>query len=149
MRDDAVMKLLREVKAGKVSVEDARDALSEVELSEDAYQNAVDHGVFNDPEPGTIIRASISPSGESWLVIIFAMWGVLWTLYWAGTLSYGLYNDWDQQRLSFHHAMTLHTVSLMCIVYLRFVMPNVIIVKHRRNRYITSSDTEAWKQYEV
>ena len=42
MRDDVVMKLLREVKAGKVSVEDARDALSEVELSEDAYQNAVD-----------------------------------------------------------------------------------------------------------
>ena len=35
MRDDVVMKLLREVKAGKVSVEDARDALSEVELSED------------------------------------------------------------------------------------------------------------------
>ena len=32
MRDDVVMKLLREVKAGKVSVEDARDALSEVEL---------------------------------------------------------------------------------------------------------------------
>ncbi len=89
MRDDVVMKLLREVKAGKVSVEDARDALSEVELSEDAYQNAVDHGVFNEPEPGTIIRASISPSGESWLVIIFAMWGILWTLYWAGTLSYG------------------------------------------------------------
>ncbi len=73
MRDDVVMKLLREVKAGKVSVEDARDALSEVELSEDAYQNAVDHGVFNDPEPGTIIRASISPSSDSWLVIIFAI----------------------------------------------------------------------------
>ena len=79
MRDDVVMKLLREVKAGKVSVEDARDALSEVELSEDAYQKAVDHGVFNDPEPGTIIRASISPSSDSWLVIIFAMWGILWT----------------------------------------------------------------------
>ena len=30
MKDDVVMKLLREVKAGKVSVEDARDALSEV-----------------------------------------------------------------------------------------------------------------------
>ena len=75
MRDDVVMKLLREVKAGKVSVEDARDALSEVELSEDAYQNAVDHGVFNEPEPGTIIRASISPSGESWLVIILQCGG--------------------------------------------------------------------------
>ena len=81
MRDDTVMKLLREVKSGKVSVEDARDALSEIELSEEAYQNAVDHGVFNDPEPGTIIRASISPSGDSWLVIVFALWGILWTLY--------------------------------------------------------------------
>ena len=149
MRDDVVMKLLREVKAGKVSVEDARDALSDVELSEDAYQNAVDHGVFNEPEPGTIIRASISPSSDSWLVIIFAMWGILWALYWAGTLSYGLYNHWDQQRLSFHLAMTLLTVILMGIVYLRFVMPDVIIVKHRRNKYITSNDTEAWKQYEV
>ena len=43
MRDDVVMKLLREVKAVKVSVEDARDALSEDELSEDAYLNAVYH----------------------------------------------------------------------------------------------------------
>ena len=117
MKDDVVMKLLREVKAGKVSVEDARDALSEVELSEDSYQNAVDHGVFNDPEPGTIIRASISPSGESWLVIIFALWGILWTLYWAGTLSYGLYNHWDQQRLSFHLAMTE-----VCIVDLEMTL---------------------------
>jgi len=40
-------------------------------------------------------------------------------------------------------------VILMGIVYLRFVMPDVIIVKHRRNKYITSNDTEAWKQYEV
>ena len=147
MRDDVVMKLLREVKAGKVSVEDARDALSDVELSEDAYQNAVDHGVFNEPEPGTIIRASISPSSDSWLVIIFAMWGILWTLY-RLSLSYGLYNV-ESKRLSFHLAMTLLTVILMGIVYLRFVMPDVIIVKHRRNKYITSNDTDAWKQYEV
>ena len=46
MKDDVVMKLLREVKAGKVSVEDARDALSEVELSEDSYQNS---GSLNTP----------------------------------------------------------------------------------------------------
>ena len=149
MKDDVVMTLLREVKAGKVSVEDAREALSNVELSEDAYQNAVDHGVFNDPEPGTIIRACISPSGDSWLVLIFAMWGVLWTLYLAWTLSYGLFNHWDQQQLSFHLAMTLLTVILMGIVYLRFVMPDVIVVKHRRNKYITPNDTDGWKQYEV
>ena len=149
MRDDTVMKLLRDVKAGKVSVEDARDALSEIELSEEAYQNAVEHGVFNDPEPGTIIRASISPSGDSWLVIVFALWGILWTLYWAGTLAYGLLNHWDQQRLSFHLGITLLTVILMGIVYLRFVMPDVIVVKHRRNKYITSNDPDGWKQYEV
>jgi len=149
VKDDIVMKLLREVKDGKVSVEDAREALSGVDLSEETYVAAVDHGVFNEPEPGTIIRASISPSGESWLVVVFAIWGILWTLYWAGTLSYGLFNHWDQQLLSFHLAMTLLTVILMGIVYLRFVMPDVIIVKHRRNKYIPPNDTEGWQQYEV
>ena len=105
MKDDIVMKLLREVKSGTVSIEDAREALSGVDLSEETYEAAVDHGVFNDPEPGTIIRASISPSGESWLVIVFALWGILWTLYWAGTLSYGLFNHWDQQLLSFFNVL--------------------------------------------
>tara|TARA_Y100001970_G_scaffold166768_1_gene204005 strand:- start:13109 stop:13558 length:450 start_codon:yes stop_codon:yes gene_type:complete len=149
MKDDIVIKLLREVKEGKVTIEDARSALEGVSLSEDVYKNAVDHGVFNDPEPGTIIRASISPSGDSWLVFTFALWGIIWTLYWAGTLSYGLYNHWDQQRLSFHLAMTLLTVIMMGIVYLRFVMPDVVIVKQRRNKYITPKDTESWQQYEV
>ena len=59
-----VLRLLREVRAGKVSVEAARDALEGVSLSEEVYSTAVDHGVFNDPEPGSIIRASISPSGD-------------------------------------------------------------------------------------
>ncbi len=149
MKDDVVMKLLREVKSGKVSVEDARDALTGVDLSEENYIAAVDHGVFNEPEAGTIVRASLSPSGESALVVVFALWGILWTLFWAGTLSYGLFNHWDQQRLSFHLAMTLLTVILMGIVYLRFVMPDVVVVKHRRNKYITPNDTEGWQQYEV
>lgn len=149
MKDDVVMKLLREVKSGVVSVEDAREALTGVDLSEENYIAAVDHGVFNEPEPGTIVRASISPSGDSALVIVFALWGILWTLFWAGTLSYGLFNHWDQQRLSFHLAMTLLTVILMGIVYLRFVMPDVVVVKHRRNKYIPPNDTEGWQQYEV
>lgn len=144
-----VMKLLREVESGKVSVEDARDALTGVDLSEENYLSAIDKGVFNEPEPGTIVRASLEPSGESALVIVFALWGILWTLFWAGTLSYGLFNHWDQQRLSFHLAMTLLTVILMGIVYLRFVMPDVVIVKHRRNKYIPPNDTEGWQQYEV
>ena len=67
----------------------------------------------------------------------------------GGNLSYGLYNKWDQQQLSFHLAMTLLTLIILGIVYLRFVMPDVVVVKHRRNKYITSNDTEAWKQYEV
>jgi len=149
VKDDIVMKLLREVKSGKVTVEEAREALTGVDLSEENYIAAVDHGVFNDPEPGTIVRASISPSGESALVFVFALWGILWTLFWAGTLSYGLFNHWDQQRLSFHLAMTLLTVILMGIVYLRFVMPDVVVVKHRRNKYIPPNDTEGWQQYEV
>lgn len=149
MKDDMVMKLLREVESGKVNVEDARDALTGVDLSEENYLAAVDKGVFNEPDPGTIVRASLEPSGESALVIVFALWGILWTLFWAGTLSYGLFNHWDQQRLSFHLAMTLLTVILMGIVYLRFVMPDVVIVKHRRNKYIPPNDTEGWQQYEV
>jgi len=72
MKDDMVLKLLREVKSGKVSVDDARKALEEVSLSEDTYNAAVDHGVFDEPEPGTIVRASISPSGDSWLILVFA-----------------------------------------------------------------------------
>ena len=82
------------------------------------------------------------------VVLVFAMWGILWTLYWAGTLS-RIVQSLGPTTLSFHLAMTLLTVILMGIVYLRFVMPDVIIVKHRRNKYITSNDTEAWKQYEV
>ena len=143
------MKLLRQVESGEVSVEDARAALVDSVLTVEEFSVAVDHGVFNEPEPGTIIRASISPSGESWLVVVFAIWGILWTLYWAGTLSYGLFKNWDQQLLSFHLAMTLLTVILMGIVYLRFVMPDVIVVKHRRNKFIPPNDTEGWQQYEV
>ena len=45
--------------------------------------------------------------------------------------------------------MTLLTLIILGIVYLRFVMPDVVVVKHRRNKYITSNDAEAWKQYEV
>ena len=99
MIGDKVTQLLRDVERGAVSVEDARNALEGVDLSEDDYIKAVDHGVFNDPKPGTIVRASISPSGDSWLVILVGLWGITWTLFWAGTLSYGLYNKWDQQAI--------------------------------------------------
>lgn len=149
MKDDVVMRLLKEVKSGRVSIDDARKMLEDVTISEDSYVAAVDHGVFNDPEPGTIVRASISPSGDSWLIIIVGLWGLLWTLYWAGALSYGLFNNWDQQLLSFNCGMTLLTVIIMGIVYLKYVLPDVVMVKYRRNKYITQNDPNAWKEYEV
>ena len=149
MKDDVVMRLLKEVKSGQVSIDDARKILVYVTISEDSYVAAVDHGVFNDPEPGTIVRASISPSGDSWLIIIVGLWGLLWTLYWAGALSYGLFNNWDQQILSFNCGMTLLTVIIMGIVYLKYVLPDVVMVKYRRNKYITQNDPDAWKEYEV
>ena len=149
MKDDVVIRLLREVKSGRVSIDDARKMLEDVTISEDSYVAAVDHGVFNDPKPGTIVRASISPSGDSWLIIIVGLWGLLWTLYWAGALSYGLFNNWDQQILSFNCGMTLLTVIIMGIVYLKYVLPDVVMVKYRRNKYITQNDPDAWKEYEV
>ena len=50
MKDDA-MKMLRQVASGEVSVEDARDALDGISLSEEAYETAIEHGVFNEALP--------------------------------------------------------------------------------------------------
>jgi len=149
LKDDVVMRLLRDVSLGKVSVEEAREALEGIDISEENYVRAVDHGVFNMPKPGTIVRASISPSGDSWLIILVGLWGIVWTLFWGGSLSYGLYNHWNQQMLAFDLAMTLLTIIIMGIVYLKYVMPDVVVVKHRRNKYITRNDPEAWKKYEA
>jgi len=149
MKDDTVLLLLKQVKKGKVSIEDARSALEGVDLSEENYLSAVDHGVFNEPDAGTIVRSSLSPAGDSIVVVLVGLWGVLWTLFWAGSLSYGLYNHWDQQLLSLFLAMTLTTLIIMGMVYLRFVMPDIVIIKHRRNKYITPNDSEGWKKYEV
>ena len=149
MNDDLVLKLLKQVKSGEVSIIDARSALEGIELSEDHYLSAVDHGVFNEPDAGTIVRSSLSPAGDSIMVVLVGLWGLMWTLFWAGSLSYGLYNHWDQQLLSLFLAMTLTTLIIMGIVYLRFVMPDIVIIKHRRNKYITPNDSEGWKKYEV
>ena len=70
MREDVVLELLKQVKSGKVSIDDARTALEGVELSEETYLSAVDHGVFNEPTPGTVVRSSISPAGDSIIIII-------------------------------------------------------------------------------
>ena len=149
MKEDVVMKLLRQVQSGEVSVDDARSALDGIELTVEEFSAAVDHGVFNEPDPGTIVRASVSPFGDSILILLLSLWGVLWSLYWAGALTYGLFNGWDQQLLSFHMGMLMLTIIILGMVYLKYVMPDVVIVKHRGSKYITSNDPEGWRQYEV
>jgi len=148
MQKDMVTQLLHEVASGKVSVEDARKALEEVELDEETYLSAVDHGVFNPAEPGTIINASLAPSGGSALAVLFFIWGIFWTLYWFANLLYGLFNHWDQQILSFDFAMGLTTMIMMGIIYMKFVMPDLIIIKHRRNKYVQEHPKD-WVEYKV
>jgi hypothetical protein len=149
VKEDIVMKLLRQVESGEVSVDDARAALENTVLTVEEFGAAVDHGVFNEPEMGTVVRASVSPFGDSILILLLSLWGVLWSLYWAGAMTYGLFNGWDQQSLSFHMGMLMLTIIILGMVYLKFVMPDVVIVKHRGNKYITSNDPEGWRQYEV
>ena len=149
MKEDVVMKLLRQVKSGEISVEDARVALEGTVLTIEEFDAAVDHGVCNQPESGTVVRASVSPFGDSVLIILLSLWGVVWSLYWAGGLAYGLFNGWDQQLLSFNFGMLMLTIIILGMVYLKFVMPDVVIVKHRGNKYITSNDPDGWRQYEV
>ena len=149
MKEDIVMKLLRQVKSGEVSVEDARVALEDTVLTVEEFGAAVDHGVFNEPEMGTVVRASVSPFGDSILILLLSLWRILWSLYWAVALTYGLFNGWVQQSLSFHMGMLMLTIIIIGMVYLKFVMPDVVIVKHRGNKYITSNDPDGWKQYEV
>ena len=149
MKDDVVMKMLRQVASGEVSVEDARDALDGISLTEEAYETAIEHGVFYVAPALAIVRASASPSWYSWLVFLVWIWGIIWSLYWAGSLSYGLYNKWDQQMLSFFLGMLLLTVIILGIIYMKYVMPDIVIVKSRRSKYITTKDPESWKKYEV
>ena len=149
MKRDTVVKLLEQVASGQVSVEDARAALEGVELDEDTYISALDHGVFNEPDPGTIVRASRSPTGESALVVLTFVWGLGGTLYWAGATTYGLFAGWDQQLLSFFFGMAMVTLMIMGIVYLKWVMPDIVIVKHRRNKYMSQKDPESWYDYKV
>ena len=142
MKDDTVMKLLRQVKSGKVSVEDARVALEDAALTEEAFEAAVEHGVFNEVKPGTIVRASLAPSGDSWLIIMVGLWGILWTLLGRspsirtlptlGSTTSRIQSGYDPTHL-----------IIMGIVYLKYVLPDVIVVKHRRNKYITSHDTNS------
>ena len=51
--------------------------------------------------------------------------------------------------LSFFLGMLLLTVIILGIIYMKYVMPDIVIVKSRRSKYITAKDPESWKKYEV
>ena len=59
MAKDVITDLLERVVRGEVSIKDARAALSDSSLTEEQMEAAIDHGVFNVAEPGTIISASL------------------------------------------------------------------------------------------
>lgn len=147
--DDHVRRLLEQVASGDVSVEEARNALEGIEVDEETYLAAVEHGVFNQAEPGTLVKAALAPSGASGLVILTFVWGLFWAVLWTGGATYGTFKGWDQQYVAYQFAMTLVTLIIMGIVYMRFVMPDLVIVKHRRNKYISPKDPESWKEYKI
>ena len=62
--DDTITTLLRGVAKGNISIADARTALESASLTEEQMQKAIDHGVFNPAEPGSIISATSSPIGR-------------------------------------------------------------------------------------
>ena len=148
MMSDTITRLLEEVASGKVSIKDARAALEDAELTETQYIAAVDHGVFNPAEPGTVVNASIAPSGGSLLLFFFFMWGLFWVLYWTISMLYGLFMNWDQQQLSYHFAMTLTTIIMMGVVYMKWVLPDKVIVKHRRPKYVREHPKD-WVEYKL
>ena len=144
--DDTITTLLRGVANGSITIDDARTALQDASLTEDQMQSAIDHGVFNPAEPGSIISATLAPSGASNLTMLFFVWGLFWACYWSFSMLYGLFNHSDQQQLSFHLAMTLTTIILMGIIYLKYVLPDTIIVKHARNKFVPEHPKD-WQEY--
>ncbi len=144
--DDMITNLLRDVAKGKVSVEDARLALEDATLTEEQLESAIEKGVFKEAEMGSIVSATLAPSGASYLTIFFFVWGIFWSCYWIFSLIYGLAKDWDQRQLSFHLAMGITTLIFMGLVYLKFVLPDTIIVKNAMNKF-TPEHQKDWKEY--
>ena len=148
MQKDTVTILLEQVAKGEVSIKDARAALEGVDLDEETYVKAIDHGVFNPADPGTVVNASLAPSGASLLVVLLFVWGIFWTLYWMGAMLYGLFNNWEQQDLAFHLAMTFTTLIIMGIVYMKWVLPDKVVVKYARSKYIPEHPKD-WVEYKL
>ena len=144
--DDKITQLLRGVADGSVSVSDARTALEDAEMTEEQMTSAIDHGVFNLAESGTIVSASLAPSGGSYLTLFFLGWGLFWICYWSFSMIYGLAKGWDQQQLSFHLAMTFTTLIMVGVIYLKFVLPDTIIVKHSQKKFVPEHMKD-WREY--
>ena len=148
MMDDTITKLLRGVAKGDITVEDARKSLEDASLTEEEMEMAIDKGVFNEADMGSIVSAKLAPSGASYLTMFFFVWGIFWLCYWVFSLIYGLAKDWDQRQLAFHLAMSVTTLILMGLVYLRFILPDTIIVKNAINKFIPEHQKD-WKEYKV
>ena len=146
MMDDMITNLLRDVAKGKVSVEDARLALEDATLTEEQLESAIEQGVFEEADMGAIVSATLAPSGGSYLTMFFFVWGIFWACYWIFSLIYGLAKDWDQRQLSFHLAMGITTLIFMGLVYLKFILPDTIIVKNAINKFIPEHQKD-WKEY--
>jgi len=144
--DDMITNLLRDVAKGKVTVEDARLALEDATLTEEQLESAIEKGVFEAAEMGTVVSASLAPSGGSYLTIFFFVWGIFWACYWIFSLIYGLAKDWDQRQLAFHLAMAITTLILMGLVYLKYILPDTIIVKNAINKFVPEHQKD-WKEY--
>ena len=146
MIDDMITNLLRDVSKGKVSVEDARLALEDATLTEAQLESAIEKGVFEEAEMGTIVSATLAQSGASYLTMFFFVWGIFWACYWFFSLIYGLAKDWDQRQLAFHMAMGISTLIFMGLVYLKLILPDTIIVKNAINKFIPEHQKD-WKEY--
>ena len=146
MMDDMITNLLRDVAKGKVSVEDARLALEDATLTEEQLESAIEKGVFEEADMGAIVSATLAPSGGSYLTMFFFVWGIFWACYWIFSLIYGLAKDWDQRQLSFHLVMGITTLIFMGLVYLKFILPDTIIVKNAINKFIPEHQKD-WKEY--
>ena len=59
------------------------------------------------------------------------------------------FNGWNQQQLSFHLGMVMITLIIMGVLYLKWIAPDVVIVKHRRKKYAPPKDPDSWHKYEV
>ena len=85
-------------------------------------------------------------SGGSYLTMFFFAWGIFCLVtgrshsstVWQGV---GINNDLFPPLL-----WTLTTLILMGVIYLKFILPDTIIVKHSQNKYVPEH-VKDWKEY--